>query len=143
MDAVIDEMDLKTYVKSLPVGERDDFALAVGTTPGHLRNIMYGCSLASPAIAVAIERLSGGQVSRRELRPDDALAIWPDLAHQVTAQHESTNTAAQLSSQAHEPCVGQCLIALKAQASPASGPAVLVGASESRAGSPSCPQGSH
>ena len=112
-------MDLKTYVKSLPLSERDDFALAVGTTPGHLRNIMYGCSLASPAIAVAIERLSGGQVSRLELRPDDALAIWPDLANQVAAQHESANTAARLSSSSDEPCVGQCLIALKARVSAA------------------------
>jgi DNA-binding transcriptional regulator YdaS (Cro superfamily) len=73
-------MDLKNFVKSLPQGEREHFALEAGTTPGHLRNVMYGYSLASPAVAVSIERLSDGQVTRQELRPDDWADIWPELA---------------------------------------------------------------
>lgn len=30
----------------------------------------------------AIERATGGAVTRRELRPDDWAAIWPELAQQ-------------------------------------------------------------
>lgn len=30
---------------------------------------------------LAIEKATGGQVTRQELRPDDAHRIWPDLAH--------------------------------------------------------------
>lgn len=72
-------MDLKNFVKSLARDERNHFALQAGTTPGHLRNVMYGCSPVPPAMAVAIERLSGGQVTRQELRPADWADIWPEL----------------------------------------------------------------
>lgn len=38
----------------------------------------------SPEYCVAIERATGGAVSRRDLRPDDWHRIWPEL---VTADH--------------------------------------------------------
>ena len=33
----------------------------------------------SPAYALAIERATGGAVTRQDLRPDDYWLIWPDL----------------------------------------------------------------
>lgn len=71
-------MDLKTFVKSLPQSERQHFATEAGTTLGHLKNVMYGYQPASPAMAVAIERLTDGQVTRQDLRSDWA-DIWPEL----------------------------------------------------------------
>ena len=72
-------MDLKTFINSMDAARREHFATEAGTTLGHLRNVMYGYSPAAPAMAVAIERLSDGQVTRQELRPTDWADIWPEL----------------------------------------------------------------
>lgn len=40
----------------------------------------YGARSPGPVYCVAIERATDGAVTRRELRPDDAHLIWPDLA---------------------------------------------------------------
>lgn len=37
-----------------------------------------------PKQCVRIERLTGGRISRRDLRPDDWEAIWPELADPAT-----------------------------------------------------------
>lgn len=71
------EMDLKTYLSPMSVDDREAFAVACGTTRGHLQNVMYGKTCA-PALATAIERESGRAVTRKELRADWA-AIWPEL----------------------------------------------------------------
>lgn len=39
----------------------------------------------SPENCVAIERATDGAVSRRDLRPDDWQAIWPELAEAKAA----------------------------------------------------------
>jgi len=72
-------MDLKTYIGKLPADERDAFALRCGTTPGHMRNVMYRQKSCAPDLAVSIERESDRAVTRRELRPTDWWAIWPEL----------------------------------------------------------------
>jgi len=72
-------MDLKTYLSNLPEPEREPFAKKCGTTAGHLRNVMYGYKPCAPEYAVAIEKETGGAVSRQELRPDDFWRFWPDL----------------------------------------------------------------
>lgn len=38
---------------------------------------------------VAIERATGGTVTRRDLRPDDWHLIWPELAEQPKAEEAS------------------------------------------------------
>ena len=81
-------MDRNAFYCSMTPAERTHFAALAGTTAGHLRNCAYGYSRVRPALAVAIERLSKGAVTRRELRPADADAIWPDLAD--TAQPVSS-----------------------------------------------------
>jgi Putative antitoxin of bacterial toxin-antitoxin system, YdaS/YdaT len=73
-------MDLKTFLKSLPDEDaRKDFAIKCDTALGHLRNIGYGLRTCAPALAVAIERESTGQVTRRDLCPDDWQKVWPEL----------------------------------------------------------------
>lgn len=71
-------MDLKTFIKSLPVAEREGFASRCGTTIGHLQNVMYGLKSCATDLAVSIERESGCVVTRQELRTDWA-NHWPEL----------------------------------------------------------------
>lgn len=51
-----------------------------GTTSGHLRQIAYGNRKASAEVAARLESVSGGQVTRKRLRPEDWPVIWPELA---------------------------------------------------------------
>jgi DNA-binding transcriptional regulator YdaS (Cro superfamily) len=63
-------MDLKTYLESLPVADREPFAVRCGSTAGHLRNVSYGYRSCAESLAIAIERETGGQVRCESLRPD-------------------------------------------------------------------------
>lgn len=40
----------------------------------------YANRVPSPENCVAIERVTGGKVTREQLRPKDAVRIWPELA---------------------------------------------------------------
>lgn len=77
-------MDLKTYLSSMPRSERDAFAVKCDTTPGHMRNVMYGVKSCATDLAVRIERESGGHVTRPELR-DDWRDHWPELVAKEAA----------------------------------------------------------
>jgi len=55
-------MDFYTYLKTVPLDHRDQFAAACGTTYARLRQIAYGNEPASPELCVAIDRESGGAV---------------------------------------------------------------------------------
>lgn len=50
-----------------------------GTSLGYLRNIGYGYKRASPELASRLERETDGAVTRKDLRPGDWPAIWPEL----------------------------------------------------------------
>lgn len=71
-------MELRPFWVSVPTSERKGFAARCNTSEAHLRNVAYGKSC-SPELATAIERESGGAVTRPELRPDDWHRIWPEL----------------------------------------------------------------
>lgn len=45
----------------------------------------YANRLPSPENCLAIERATGGKVTRQELQPEDFIRIWPDLAHLASA----------------------------------------------------------
>lgn len=79
-------MDLKTYFFDLTPDARDAFSARCETSTGHLQNIAYGYRLASTELAVAIERESGGKVTRIEMFPDTYWKKWPELAA-TKAQH--------------------------------------------------------
>jgi len=63
-------MDLRTYLAGLQAEDRSTFAARCGSSVGHIRNISYGYKPCGEALAIAIERESGGRVSCEELRPD-------------------------------------------------------------------------
>lgn len=62
-------MNLKTFLQTLDPAQRDAFAQRCRTSFGHLRNVAYG-KKAAEALAIAIERETGGAVTCEELRPD-------------------------------------------------------------------------
>jgi len=68
------------YLNSLAKPEQVAFAEACGTSVGYLRKAASSGQLLNIATCVAIERQSGGQVTRMDLRPDDWAANWPELA---------------------------------------------------------------
>lgn len=73
---------LKTFLFSLPMNERVAFADRCKTSWPFLRNVAYGYKTPGEKLCVAIERATGGAVTRRDLRPDDWREIWPELVEQ-------------------------------------------------------------
>lgn len=72
-------MKFKTYFFALSKSERQLFAGQVGTSVGHLNNFSYGYTSLSPVTCAAIEKQTGGEITRKDLRPEDFWKIWPDL----------------------------------------------------------------
>lgn len=58
-------------------------AKAIEAAPSFVNQWVKGNRPIPAAYCVAIERVTGGQVTRQELRPDDYWLVWPDL--QVSA----------------------------------------------------------
>lgn len=73
-------MNLKQYLHGLDIQEREKLAEACGSTLGHLRNVMYGYRPCSAELAAAIERHTERAVTRKDMRPDDWIEVWPELA---------------------------------------------------------------
>ncbi|MBI3103224.1 MAG: helix-turn-helix domain-containing protein [Burkholderiales bacterium] len=71
--------ELRAYLNGLPVAEQDGFAKRCGTTVGYLRKLLATGDRVREKTCVAIERESGGAVSRMALRPDWR-EIWPELS---------------------------------------------------------------
>ncbi|WP_322105869.1 transcriptional regulator [Paraburkholderia sp. J41] len=71
-------MDLRTYL-SAERGRLVRLARAIGA---HASDVSAWANRRRPVpitLCWAIELATGGEVSRRELRPDDWHLIWPDL----------------------------------------------------------------
>lgn len=80
-------MDLKTYISSSPRGTAASLAKAIGVSPSYLSQMASGQSPISPERCVAIEKETGGVVSRRDLWPDGWDRIWPELKEAAYAHH--------------------------------------------------------
>jgi DNA-binding transcriptional regulator YdaS (Cro superfamily) len=76
-------MDLKQYLQTVPGASRR-LQDGLQINDAYLRQMAGGVRAVSPARCVQIERLTGGVVSRRDLRPDDWRSIWPELDTQPT-----------------------------------------------------------
>jgi DNA-binding transcriptional regulator YdaS (Cro superfamily) len=63
-------MNLRSYLQSLPPTERKRLALRAKTTVAYLYQVAGGHRAVGPKLALAIEQVSGGCVTRHELRPD-------------------------------------------------------------------------
>lgn len=61
-------------------------AAAIGVTQAAVSNWRARGSSPDAIHCTAIERATGGAVTRRDLRPDDWAQIWPELAQGQQAQ---------------------------------------------------------
>lgn len=75
-------MQINDYVATVEPAAR--LAQKIGVTPGFISQIVSGHRRAPVERCTAIEKATDGNVTRRELRPDDWWLIWPEL---VTADH--------------------------------------------------------
>ncbi len=70
---------LLDYFNGLSDRERQDFLNRSGITVGYLRKACSVGQRLNCGYCVAIEKATGGAVSRKDLRPDDWHLIWPEL----------------------------------------------------------------
>lgn len=63
-------MDLKTYLQTMTLKEREVFARRVGSSAKHLTNISYGYRPCGESLAIEIERETQRAVTCETLRPD-------------------------------------------------------------------------
>lgn len=63
-------MSLKDFFLALSDTEREAFAVRVGTTVGHIKQVMYGNRACNAALAIEIDRESAGAVKCDDLCPD-------------------------------------------------------------------------
>lgn len=81
-----------TYFRKLNSDQKRELADACGTTAEYLAKQVVliskgkALSLFKPAICSAIETFSEGQVTRKDLRPDDWHDIWIELRPKQTIQ---------------------------------------------------------
>ena len=76
-------MGLNDYLKSPGALTVAQLRAAIGVkSDAQIRQWQHGYAdrIPSPEYCVAIERATGGRVTRRDLRPDDWSRIWPELA---------------------------------------------------------------
>ena len=78
-------MDLMTYLKGLTPAEREALAKKCDASARSLMNVAYGARACGPVLAANLEVHSKGVVTRRELRPNDWQAIWPELKRKAKA----------------------------------------------------------
>jgi DNA-binding transcriptional regulator YdaS (Cro superfamily) len=82
-------MKLSAYIKQLSTQEaRENFARQCGTSLGHLRNVAYGYRPCAAELAVCIEQVTDGAVTRQELCPSNWHRIWPELSTNCPATAE-------------------------------------------------------
>lgn len=71
-------MNLDTYLSTVDTGA--SLAAKLGVTPGFVSQWRTGFRPVPIERCAAIEQITGGAVTRRDLRPDDWHLIWPELA---------------------------------------------------------------
>lgn len=58
----------------------DEEVKATGTSRGYLRQIGYGNKTASAETAARVEAATNRLITRQQLRPNDWMVVWPELA---------------------------------------------------------------
>lgn len=74
-------MQLRDWLKARPGQTLTGLAQQLGVGRVYLTQLVQRTDgrVPSPQLCVQIERATGGQVTRADLRPDDFWLIWPDL----------------------------------------------------------------
>lgn len=73
-------MNLNSYLNREDATSAAALARDVGVSPTLVYQWRTGRRPIPVEHCAAIERVTGGEVSRRDLRPDDWQRIWPELA---------------------------------------------------------------
>lgn len=73
-------MKLSDYLESQGRGAKSRLAAQVGGHASDVSDWLAGHRPVPVHRCAAIERATGGAVTRRDLRPDDWAQIWPELA---------------------------------------------------------------
>ena len=72
-------MDIDTYLSRKDAESAACLARKIGVSPVLISQWRRGVRQVPPVRCIAIERATGGAVTRRDLRPADWLRIWPEL----------------------------------------------------------------
>jgi len=89
-------MNLSEYLKQSPRGGGTALAVQIGVAQPTVSEWSTGKKQVPIERCVAIERATEGAVTRRDLRPDDWHAIWPEIIqeqHQPTTQQTAAPAA--------------------------------------------------
>ncbi|RKG33419.1 hypothetical protein D7V21_09620 [Acinetobacter guerrae] len=76
-------LSLQKFFLSLSDSEKEEFAAACKTKVGQVQQIMYGYRKCNPALAIAIDRESKGQVTCEELCPEADFAYLRNSNNEV------------------------------------------------------------
>ena len=76
-------MELLEFIRLLSSQQLEEFAVSVGTTVPHLRNVAYKQRVASAALAAQIQVHSQGRVQVSTLRPKDWHLVWGQGVNQT------------------------------------------------------------
>lgn len=68
---------------AIKVGGQASLAKLLGVSPPTVNQWIMGVRPVPVERCAAIESVTGGAITRQELRPDDWAAIWPELAAKV------------------------------------------------------------
>ena len=68
------------------VGGLTALSKAIGISPAYAWQLKKGMRPLKPTHCVAIERATGGTVTRKDLRPNDWQDIWPELSQSLSNQ---------------------------------------------------------
>ncbi|MCY1197228.1 putative antitoxin of bacterial toxin-antitoxin system, YdaS/YdaT [compost metagenome] len=79
-NAIVHAMNLNSYLNREDATSAAALARDVGVSPTLVYQWRTGRRPIPVEHCAAIERVTGGEVSRRDLRPDDWQRIWPELA---------------------------------------------------------------
>lgn len=71
-------MNIQTYLKKHPE-KRGEIASSLGVSVAYVYQWMRGIRPVPVQYCAAIEKVTVGAVSRKDLRPDDWQEIWPEL----------------------------------------------------------------
>lgn len=72
-------MDLQTYLNNAPRGEAANLSRELNEHPSNLSAWKTGKKPIPPYKCVLLENITGGLVTRKELRPNDYEKHWPEL----------------------------------------------------------------
>lgn len=78
-------MQLKEYFSKEGRGKQKELAEFLDVSISYMSQMVAGSTAISEERCVLIEKFTNGKVSRKDLRPDNWAAIWPELLNKNEA----------------------------------------------------------